>query len=173
MSIEFGSICDFITAMAAAFGVGFSLITWRRNTKFEKAKSIKDFFREMYEAPDTVEVFRKIDYDKKWYGRKFHDSEFEGKVDKVFIRFTYFIDLLNEGCVDIKKSNWINYEIHRILSNHDTQAYLFNLRNFANSRKLPFPYKSLVDYGKHIGILDETFFNVELGEKKYVKILNW
>lgn len=173
MCIEFGSICDFATAITAVLGVGISLSTWKRNAKLEKANAIKNFFREIHESSDTAEVFRKIDYGRKWYGENFHNSEFEEMVDKALIRFTYFIELLNDGCVDIKKSNWINYEIHRILSNHDTQAYLFNLRNFANSRKLPFPYKSLVDYGKQIGILDETFFNVELGEKKYVKILNW
>ena len=94
-------------------------------------------------------------------------------MDKVLIRYTFFIDLLNDGYVDIQKSNWINYEIYRVLSNHDTQAYLFNLRNFTNSKKIPFPYKSLVDYGISIGVLDETFFNVEYGEIKYGKILDW
>ena len=172
MCIEFGLISDAVTALVAALGAGISIFTWKKNTKRERDKVIKEFFREIHEASDTAEVFRKIDYGKKWYDENFHNSEFEEMVDKALIRFSYFIELLNEGGVDIKKSNWINYEIHRILSNFDTQAYLFNLRNFTNSKKIPFPYKSLVDYGKSIGILDETFFDVELGVKKYRKFLD-
>ena len=173
MCVDIGSISDVVTALVTVLGVCISIYTWKKNTKLEKNKALVDFFRETHEVSDIAEVFRKIDYGERWYGKDFHNSEFEGKVDKALIRYAYFIDLLNDGYVETSKDDCIKYEIHRVLNNFDTQAYLFNLRNFTNKQNTSFPYKALVDFGKSCGILDETFFNAELGEKKYGKFLNW
>ena len=167
------NICNIVIAITAIVGVYISITTWKKNTKQEKFRITNNFIRETCEDRNIAKVFHKIDYSKHWYGPDFHNSDFEAEIDKLLIRYTYFIDLYNYGYTDKNSTEWLNYEIHRLLTNFDMQAYLFNLMNFTKRIKAPFPYKALVEYGKKQGFLDDTFFNVQLGAQKYPKTLNW
>lgn len=173
MSISIDNICNIVIAITAIAGVYISITTWKKNIKQEKLKNTNNFIRESCEDSNIAKVFRKIDYSKNWYGPDFHNSDFEIEIDRVLIRYTYFIDLYNDGDIDTTSTKWLNYEIHRLLTSFDMQAYLFNLMNFTQRINAPFPYNSLVEYGKKQGLLDETFFNTELGIKKYGKTLIW
>lgn len=173
MCISIDTICNIVIAITAIAGVYTSITTWKNNTKQEKIRNTNNFIRETCEDSSIAKVFHKIDYSKNWYRPDFHNSDFEIEIDKVLIRYTYFIDLYNDGNIDTSTTEWLNYEIYRLLTNFDMQAYLFNLMNFTKRINAPFPYKALVEYGKKQGILDDTFFNVQLGAQKYPKTLNW
>jgi hypothetical protein len=166
-------VCDIAMVVIALASAIISIRTWFRNTKLEKYRMIKDFMRESREDRDVARFFYKIEYGERWYGPDFHDSELEPVVDKALTRYSYLIELLNNNVVDENGFENAKYEITRSLGNYDVQAYLFNLRNFTTKMKTSFPYAALVEYGKKEGILDETFFNAELGVKKYGKTLNW
>lgn len=166
-------VCDILMVVIAALTAWISIRTWLRNTKLEKYRMIKDYLRVSREDKDVARFFYKVEYDERWYGTDFHGSELEPVVDKALTRYSYLIELFNDKVVDEKGFESAKYEITRILGNFDAQAYLFNLRNFTTRVKTFFPYADLVEYGKKEGILDETFFNAELGVKKYGKILNW
>jgi hypothetical protein len=168
-----GNICEIIIAITAVLGVCVSITTWKKNTQLEQKKIVQDFFRESFEDKDFATIFHSIDYDKNFYGPDFHDSELEAKLDKFLIRYTFCVGFVAGSNPNDKNMDWIKYEIHRILTNFSIQSYLFNLCNFTKRINAPFPYKSLVDYGKSAGLLDETFFNAERGVKKYGKTLNW
>ena len=168
-----GFISDIVLAVTAIIGVRISLATWHDNVKKTKRALIKDLIQETLEDSEISEVFRNIDYNKHWYDEKFHDSPLERKVDKAFMRFSYFIDLLEDEYIDNKALDLIKYHLQRVLHNHDSQTYLFNLLNFTQKIEATFPYATLVKYGKENGYLDETFFNPELGLKEYDKFLNW
>ncbi|MBO7383548.1 MAG: hypothetical protein J6U07_02905 [Fibrobacter sp.] len=166
-------VCDILMVVIAALAAWISIRTWRGNTKLEKYRMIRDYLRESREDKDVARFFYKIEYDERWYGPNFHGSELEPIVDKALTRYSYLIELLNDDVVDENGIKSAKYEISRILGNFDVQAYLFNLRNFTTGIKTFFPYADLVEYGKSKGILDDTFFNAELGVKKYGKTLNW
>lgn len=173
MGISIDNICNIIIAITAIAGVYISVTTWKKNTKQQKIKNTTDFIRGTCEDTNFAKIFQKIDYSKNWYGQDFHNSDFEIEIDMVLIRYTYFIDLYNNGEIDTTTTKWLDYEIHRLLTNFDMQAYLFNLMNFTQKINASFPYKSLVEYGKKQGVLDGSFFNTELGVKKYGKTLKW
>ena len=173
MNCPIDSICEIIIAITAVLGAFISITTWKKNTLVEYNKTAQNFFRDTLEDKNFAMIFHNIDYGKNFYGPDFHDSELEANLDKLLIRYTFLVDLVTYVCFKNKNMDWIKYEIHRIVTNIDIQSYLFNLSNFTKSINAPFPYKSIVDYGKSAGLLDETFFNVEQGIKKYGKVLNW
>lgn len=172
-------LCRIVVALTALFGSCFSICTWRRNIKFERNRRKKEFFRETLENKELLETFRLIDYGKLDYDKTgFHnngkaENDLENRVDRLLIRFSYLVDSHEEIILDDKVFNFLNYELQRTLQNEVIHRYLFNLMNFSQNIGTKFPYQLLVEYGKKHGFLDATFFNAELGVKKYGKTLNW
>ena len=162
-----------LESLGVLAGVVFAIVEWREHKKIRNVEMLLRFSRDVENDPSIAEFFKKVDYGERWYDGEFHDSPFEKKVDYTLGILCHYVKMIDYNIIEEKDFYAFNYVIRRVLQNHDAQAYLFNLLNFTARIKSSFPFASLVEYGKSKGILDETFFNAELGVKKYGKTLNW
>ena len=149
-----------VISSAAIVGGIFSLIQWNKQLKLRKAELLEKLMDSLLNEEDIVDTVYKIEYDQHWYKEEsgkdlFHKTEFEKKVDKTFTRYSYFAYLCEKKLIKENEFDFVRYTIERILKNKQAQDYLHFLIDFSSKEKVFFPFSSLVNYGKKIGLFNK------------------
>ena len=169
------NISDVLTAVSVfvvIIGGVFSLIQWMKNQQLKRGEYINELTEKIRTDEDIKEIVYLMDYnDEIWYTAKFHGSgEFERKVDKTLSYFAYICYLKKKRLITASEFEFFEYEIRRILMNHQVVEYLYNLYHFSDKHKMHFTFYYLFLYGKrktyyissmkkHIRFFDKEFFN--------------
>ena len=147
-----------VISLAALAGGFFSLMQWHKQIKLRKAELLENMMNSLLNDKDIVEVVYTVEYNPYWYEDKkgkdvFHNTEFEKKMDKTLIRYSYFAYLCDNKLIESNEFDFVKYTIDRLLKNKQVQKYLSFLIVFCKSQNVFFPHASLLNYGKKTGIL--------------------
>lgn len=158
-----------ITAVVAVFGGCHAYSKWNQNRKFARVEKFREIVDRIRSKEKLVDVLYMMDDEcVEWYGPKFSGKDKNGcgrYLDEFLYHISYVLYLYNEEFIDNNVFSTLAYDVERVLSNFQLQEYFYNLKMYALSRGVTFPYQLLVDYGLKKKILDENIFGNEVMER--------
>lgn len=169
------SVSDIISFLSMVFviiGGRFGYHQWKKSVKIKRAEYLNELTEKIRTDDDISEMIYILDYDQLWYKDSFHQSgEFERKMDKTLSYFSYICYLFDNDLIEKSEFNFFKYEIDRILMNHSTINYFYNLYHFSQKCSAPITFKFLFEYGEKEKIYDKDFYDST--SKKYPHYLNF
>lgn len=96
---------------------------------------------------EILKFFQMIDYNQHWYDNDFHGSKMELTVDNALHCYEYALYLREQELLNEEEFQFFEYDINRIVGNHDVLEYFRFLSGLTSSDNLSFKYKRLLDYG--------------------------
>ncbi len=151
-------------------GVIGALIQWNRQLKREAAEFLKGLLDEL-RSEEIVSFLYDIDYDKKWYGGKFHEGKKENKVDRTLSFLSFVCYLRSERLLGDAEFAFFDYELARALGNRQVIDYLYNLHHFSAGQNRKSPFEQLINHGVSVGLVDKGVFSDPTSYKR-VKYLH-
>ncbi|MCL2041989.1 MAG: hypothetical protein FWG84_08145 [Bacteroidales bacterium] len=171
-------LCDFtidnwltlISLNFIAFGGGFALWQFYKNTKIKRAEFLNQILEKLRFDENLTTTMYVVDYNQVWYDNKFHNSEFEGNIDKLFSYLDYICYLKSTRNIKGTEFKICQYEINRVCVSIATQQYLWNLYHFSKKNNTDSSFQYLIDYG-----IEKNLFPTDFKENitLYIKTLNW
>lgn len=138
-------------------GVLGALIQWNRQLKREAAEFLKGLLDEL-RSEEIVSFLYDIDYDKKWYGGKFHEGKKENKVDRTLSFLSFMSYLRSKHLFGKAEFKFFEYELMRVMGNEQVVDYLYNIHHFSARQGRPSPFEHLIDYGIKVGLVNKKNF---------------
>lgn len=160
---EFMAIATLFVGLVSVVFVGIQL--WQKY-RMDHSQQVLDMLNKTRSERSIAELLYQLDYNKFHYDSYFHGSQTEQLVDNVLHYYEYILYLRDRSILNKKEFQFFEYDIQRIVCNHDMQSYFFTLYHFVKN-KLSFKYQRLLKYGRKNGWIDEDFDNED--SKKYTK----
>ena len=157
-SFGFAEIIAIATLLVGLISVVFVGIQLWQKYRMDHSKQVLDMLNKTRSERDIVELFYQLDYNKFHYDGRFQGSQMEPLVDNVLHYYEYILYLKNQRILNKKDFKFFEYDIQRIVGNHDMQSYFFTLYHFV-SKRMSFKYQRLLRYGRKNGWIDEDFNN--------------
>ena len=159
-----------LTFGVVVIGVVLGLIQWNRQLRHEAAVFLKGLLDEL-RSEEVVSFLYDIDYDKKWYGGKFHEGKKENKVDRALSFLSFVCYLRSERLLGDAEFAFFDYELARVLGNRQVIDYLYNLHHFSARQDRKSPFEQLINYGVNVGLVEKNVFSDPTSYKR-VKYLH-
>ena len=160
---EFIAIATLLVGLVSVVFVGIQL--WQKY-RMDHSKQVLDMLNKTRSERSIAELLYQLDYNKFHYDGYFHGSQTEQLVDNVLHYYEYILYLREKNILNKKEFQFFEYDIQRIVCNHDMQSYFFTLYHFVKG-KLSFKYQRLLKYGRKNGWVVEDFYNKN--STKYTK----
>lgn len=113
-----------ISAWAAAIALILNLWQSYCSNTQERATLVAECLKEFADDPDIQSIFYEIEYDKFIYGKDFHGSDQERKVDKLLRHFANLALSWESGLLSIKDIRPVQYYILRVMKNCEILKYM-------------------------------------------------
>ena len=149
-------VATFVIGFISVVFVGIQI--WQK-FRMDHSKQVLDMLNKTLSERDMAELLYQLDYNKFHYDAYFHGSQTERLVDNVLHYYEYILYLRDINIINKKEFQFFEYDIQRIVCNHDMQSYFFTLYHFVKHGDLSFKYQRLLKYGKEHGWIDDDFFN--------------
>lgn len=154
---EFIAIATLLVGLISVVFVGIQL--WQK-VKMDHSKQVLDMMNKTRLEQDMVELLYQLDYNHFHYDYRFHQGgQLEQLVDNVLHYYEYILYLRNRNILNKKEFQFFEYDIQRIVGNHDMQNYFFTLYHFVKRGDMSFKYRRLLKYGRKHGWIEEDFYN--------------
>ena len=159
------------------FSVILAVFQYIKSSKLKRAKIFNSIIETLRTDPVILYWILIFDYGKDWYDSSFHNSvEKQAGVDKTLQTLSYICYLRENNLISDKEFSSVKYEIWRVLNDEGVQDYLFNLYHFSSrffQRKHPkdvkdFPFSFLLAYGISENLIDDSFFDKDSRNKKFL-----
>lgn len=151
------NIATAVSAVVAAVALLLTYLKYRKKEQMEHAEQVLRMLDKTRNDKEILKFFQMIDYNQHWYNKEFPCSEMELIVDTALHYYEYALYLREQGLLDEKEFLFFEYDINRILGNHDLSEYFRFLFNFSASGNLSFKYKRLLDYGIKMNRINKEF----------------
>jgi hypothetical protein len=138
----------------------FALFQLNFSEKLKKAEFLDKIINIIRFDKENAETMYIIDYESGWYKEEFHHSDnddLEWKIDKLLSYCDYVCYLYSTKNITEKEFRILEYEINRICSSRDAQAYLWNLYHFSKKRNSDCSYMYIINYGIKKKIIADDF----------------
>lgn len=167
------SVSDVISAftfLTVIIGGIFALHKWNMNIKLKRADYIHSLLNDI--RTNEQNAFYLFEYNKEWYGLKFHEGgDLEKKVDNTLSFFSYICYLKQQDILSDKEFDCFKYEIERVLTNKQFQSYIYNIYHFSQKLHQPILFLHLFTYAKDNGYFDDEFWSTT--STRYPHYLNF
>jgi tagatose-1,6-bisphosphate aldolase non-catalytic subunit AgaZ/GatZ len=162
------TLCSIILA---TIGGGFALFKWTSSLKIKRAEFVEKIINKIRFNDEMQKIMYLIDYNGEWYSNKFHKSEMEKSIDKLFSYFDYVCYLYKRKIINANDFKIPRYEIHRVCTSISSRAYLWNIYHFSKKINVECSFQNLIDYAIKNRLMDKCFKknNTDL----YLKCLNF
>lgn len=158
--VTVSDILTFASLILVVIGGLFAYWQWRRSVSLKRADYINDLTEKIRTDEAISKAIYLFDYDSIWYTEEFHgNTDSELVIDKTLSYFSYICYLKKRRIISKKEFSFFKYEIERILTNPQTQDYLYNLYHFSQKCGVPITFKYLFDYGKEHRLFDKSFYD--------------
>lgn len=159
-----------ISLAFAAIGGAFIYLQWQKTLKAKRAEFINQILEKIIFDEELQKTMYSIDYDQNWYSSRFHTSELEPSVDKLFSYVDYICYLKSTGNISKTEFKIFQYELNRICISDSSKAYLWNLYNFSMKNNATPLFQHLIEYGIENNLFPNDF---KSNKELYTKTLNW
>jgi hypothetical protein len=159
-----------ISLIFIAFGGSFALWQFYTNTKIKRAEFLNQILEKLRFDENLTVTMSVIDYNQNWYDTNFHNSEFEGNIDKLFSYLNYICYLKFTRNIKNTEFKICQYEINRVCVSISTKQYLWNLYHFSKKNNTDCSFQYLINYG-----VEKNLFPIDFKQNitLYKKTLNW
>ncbi|MCL2518661.1 MAG: hypothetical protein FWF15_08870 [Oscillospiraceae bacterium] len=163
-------IISLVTVIVGGF---FALYQWNFSNKLKRAEYINQIIEKLRFDKEMAQTMYKIDYGIPFYNKDFHNgnSELEFAIDKLLSYLSYICYLKRTRNISIKEFNVLHYEIIRVCSSFEIQAYLWNLYHFSKKCNTKCSFEYLTSYGIDNNIFPKDF--TDINNSMYPKNLNF
>jgi hypothetical protein len=141
-------IISLISLIVAIIGGIFAIIQWQKSNKIRQAEFINQIITKITSDKNIAETIYMIDNENIWFDDKFgNGSEIEVKIDTLFSFLTYICYLYDTKNIRDNEFRIFEYEIRRVCSDKQSQAYLWNLYHWSKQHlKARCSFQNLVEY---------------------------
>ena len=172
--IAFDGVLNAVYLLLVIIGGLFAGFQWQVSNKIKRAEFINEIIEKLSFDRDlarTMYMIEYINYQKKsWYDENFHSgSETEFDIDKLLSYLSYICYLKKTKNIKNEEFKFMQYEIVRVCSSLDVQAYLWNLYHASRFCKSNCSFEHLIEYGldQQNNLFHECFLDDKSGY--YVK----
>jgi len=160
-----------ISLIFIALGGGFALWQFYKSTRIKRAEFLNQILEKLRFDENLTATMSVVDYNQNWYdANKFHNSEFERDIDKLFSYLDYICYLKSTRNIKSTEFKICQYKINRVCVSTSTKQYLWNLYHFSKKNNTDCSFQYLINYG-----IAKNFFPIDFKENitLYIKTLNW
>ena len=167
--VPISDITSLISIIVVILGGVFGYYQWHKSIQLKRAGYINELTEKIRTDKDIKKTIYILEYDEKWYSKKFHESgKKELKMDKTLSCFSYICYLKEQNIISDKEFDFFRYELKMILINEQMQDYLYNLYHYSQNQNVPCTFQYLINYGIESKVLDDDFCDKN-AYKKYWK----
>ncbi|GHT29534.1 hypothetical protein AGMMS49574_06550 [Bacteroidia bacterium] len=131
INLSFENYLSLISLLFVLIGGCFALYQWQSSIKTKRAEFINQILEKLRFDKELTKTMYIVDYDQNWYSNKFHNSELEDSIDKLFSYLDYICYLKHTKNITKTEFQIFQYEIHRVCVSNSTKSYLWNLYHFS------------------------------------------
>ena len=149
LAIKFTEFLNVLTIILSVTGGVVALVQWNDSNKLKRAEYVNNLFKEFNSNPDVKQVLYNIDYGKKWYNSRFHNSgKLEQATDMALNYYSYICYLYESKLIKSKEFDFYRYQVERVLKNSNVQNYLYNVYHNAKYYKDEMSFAYLFRYSE-------------------------